>query len=153
MLAGAWRHREMPDRRRSLGVPGRKRSPTLGELQPDLLGVVEQERLAVRWRALDKAARRKRKVNVDTPRLPIGMKDAAWFVDDTGPIKPEGMDFVDQPGKWRVNRWGPVTVDIVRFHQRAMPDKSRGRPRAMSGRLHSAVKATHAARVAEENQR
>jgi hypothetical protein len=55
-----------------------------------------------------------------------GMKDSFWFLSDAAaaPVRPVGMTFNDapdkpahQPGKWHVNRFGPVTPEIIAAHK------------------------------------
>lgn len=80
-------------------------------------------------RALDKAL-------ANGAELLGALKDSAWFLADQAPIEPVGLTFADQPGKWKNNRWGEITEDIITAHQG-------GRP----GVLRKAITATDTARL------
>lgn len=58
------------------------------------------------FRALDKA---------DAPAM--GMcRDTAWWITGEDAAAPGGLVVSDQPGKWKVEKWGEVTDEIVTAH-------------------------------------
>jgi hypothetical protein len=68
--------------------------------------------------------------------LPIGKcADGAWWVSSTEREHPAGLEESGQLGKWRLEKWGSVTVAIVAAYRDKNP-----------GVLQSAIKAADAAR-------
>jgi Domain of unknown function (DUF927) len=67
---------------------------------------------------------------------PIGKcADGAWWVSGTERQRPEGLEESDQLGKWKLEKWGIVTPEIVSAYK----DRS-------AGNLQSAIKAADTAR-------
>lgn len=58
--------------------------------------------------------------------IPLGMRrDAVWFLADHAPFQPAGIEISMQDtnppfkaGKWKIERYGPVTDQLIRAHKR-----------------------------------
>lgn len=93
-------------------------------LRPDWYDMYVSQANVNALRAIDKAVRA-------DPGLRVlgGMKDAYWLLSDdptAGPLRPDGLTYADlpdqptsfdQPGKWHVNRFGPVGDAIIAAHK------------------------------------
>lgn len=70
----------------------------------------------------------------------MGMRrDSAWFLSDSAPFIPEGIEVKRQLGKWKVSRHAPVNEDMIAAHAGGSPDL-----------LNRAIKAANEARKAAE---
>ncbi|WP_326960538.1 hypothetical protein [Amycolatopsis sp. NBC_01286] len=110
-----------------------------GTVRPDWHDMLVSSAAVNQLRALDK---------LTGDVTPMGaMKDSVWFLSDTpdAPLRPAGLQYADQPGdhqdkpgKWHLNRFGPVTDALVTQH-------AAGRV----GLVRNAIIATDKARKAE----
>lgn len=86
----------------------------LSTLRPDWWDQLVPQAGVNQLRALDKALKQ--------GSVPLAaMKDSVWFVGEYAPIRPAGLEFHTQPGKWSVDRYGPVTQRLVDAHRRGQP--------------------------------
>lgn len=88
--------------------------------RPDWTDMYVAQANANALRAIDKALTATRDTD-NAPRLLGMMRDSAWWMADTAPLTAnalaDALVISGQPGKWHVNRWGPVTEALVSAHQ------------------------------------
>jgi len=53
---------------------------------------------------------------------PLGIcRDTAWWLADSAPWTPDGLQVSEQPGKWKVEKWGEVTDQLIHGHRSGSP--------------------------------